>query len=240
LNPVGVVAALAVEARALGPVVRRMGDVGYLGDGTLLAVSGMGQPAAGQAAGRLIEAGATALLSFGLAGGLDPELAAGSVVFPREVISGDGARFPTSMEWRERLTAVILKQGPVAGGALLTSARPIDAVADKAAAFRETGAVAVDMESLAVAQVAAGHRLPFMVVRVIVDTAEDVLPRAVVAASQGGQVRIWRLIGGLALAPAELFALIRLASRYRAATRSLTLVARAVLSTRLDADVRVA
>jgi adenosylhomocysteine nucleosidase len=240
LNAVGVVAALAAEARALGPVVKRIGDVGCLGDGTLLAVSGMGQAAAGLATGRLIEAGATALLSFGLAGGLDPELAAGSVVFPREVISRDGARFPTSVAWRERLTAVMLKQRPVAGGALLTSARAIDAVADKAAAFRETGAVAVDMESLAVAQVAARHRLPFIVVRVIVDTAEDVLPRAVVAASQGGQVRIWRLIGGLALAPAELFALIRLASRYRAATRSLTMVARAVLPARPQADIRVA
>ena len=240
MTAVGVVAALAAEARALGPVVKRMGDVGCLGDGTLLAVSGMGQPAAGQAAGRLIEAGATALLSFGLAGGLDPKLPAGSVVLPREVISRDGARFPTSVDWRERLTAVILTQGPVAGGALLTSERAIDAVADKAAAFRETGAVAVDMESLAVAQVAARHRLPFIVVRVIVDTAADVLPAAVVAATQGGQVRIWRLIGGLALAPAELAALIRLASRYRAAILSLTTVARAVLQARLEPDVRVA
>jgi len=240
LNAIGVVAALAAEARVLGPAVKQIGGVRRLSDGTLLDVSGMGCTAATLAAARLIDAGASALMSFGLAGGLDPELAAGSVVFPSEVISSDGARFATSAQWRERLTAAMLTQRPVAGGKLLTRAQAIDTVADKAAAFRETGAVAVDMESLAVAQVASAHHLPFIVARVIVDTAADVLPRAVVAASLGGQVRIWRLIGGLALAPVELGALIRLASRYRAATRSLTAVARAVLLTRYESGARAA
>jgi hypothetical protein len=70
-----------------------------------------------------------------------------------------------------------------------------------------------------------------MAVRVIVDTAADMLPHAVVAASQGGRVRIWRLLGGLALAPVEFAPLIRLARRYRTASRSLAAVGRAVLLT---------
>ncbi|HWX31892.1 MAG TPA: hypothetical protein VNZ53_31220 [Steroidobacteraceae bacterium] len=221
---VGVVAALAAEARALGPV-KRIGDVGCLADGTLVAVSGMGCAAAGLAAARLIEAGASALMSFGLAGGLDPSLGAGSVVLPREVISLNGARCLTSTAWREQLRTAIARQRPVADGILLSSLDVIDAVADKAAAFRDTGAVAVDMESIGVAQVAAAHGLPFVAVRVIVDTAADVLPRAVVAASRAGQVSLRRLVGGLAVAPFELVALIRLAQRYRAATRSLAAVA---------------
>jgi adenosylhomocysteine nucleosidase len=113
----------------------------------------------------------------------------------------------------------------VAGGVLLTSPQPIDAVADKAAAFRETGAAAVDMESAGVAEVAAAYGLPFIAVRVIVDTAADVLPRAVMAASRGGHVNIPRLIGGLAAAPLDLIALMRLARAYRAATRSLAAAA---------------
>jgi adenosylhomocysteine nucleosidase len=222
---VGIVAALAAEARALGPAVKRSGDVGCLADGTLVAVSGMGYTAAGLAAGRLIEAGASALMSFGLAGGLDPALGAGSVVLPSEVISRAGARFVTSIAWREQLRIAIAKHRPVAGGALLSSLDPIDAVADKAAAFRDTGAVAVDMESVGVAEVAQALGLPFVAVRVIVDTALDALPRAVVAASRAGQVSLRRLVGGLAVAPFELVALIRLARRYRAATRSLSAVA---------------
>jgi adenosylhomocysteine nucleosidase len=225
LNGVGVVVALEAEARTLGPAVRRRDGLSSLSDGALLAVGGMGGALAAIAARSLVDAGAAALMSFGLAGGLDPRLSAGSVVCPSEVISRDGARFVTAEEWREQLRLVIAKERPVAVGKLLTSATAIEAVADKAAAFRETGAVAVDMESLAIAEVAAAHRLPFVAVRVIVDTAADVLPRAVVAASRGGQVNIRRLIGGLAVAPLDLIALIRLTRAYRAATRSLVAVA---------------
>ena len=240
MNAVGVVAALAAEARALGPAVRRMGDVSCLRNGSLLAVSGMGGAAAEAAAAKLIEAGASALMSFGLAGGLDPALPAGSMVFPSEVISRDGTGFLTSMEWRDRLNVAVRSLGPVCAGKLLTSAQAIDTVAAKAAAFRDTGAAAVDMESMAVAQIAAAHRLPFVAVRVIVDAATDALPRAVAAASSSGQVRIWRLLGSIALAPVELGALIRLAGRYRTATRCLAAVAQAALPLRLGAQVRAA
>jgi hypothetical protein len=82
------------------------------------------------------------------------------------------------------------------------------------------------MESLAIAQVAAAHDLPFMAVRVIVDGAADALPRAVTAARRDGQVSILRLIGALAAAPRDLPGLIRLSRRYWAATRSLAAVAR--------------
>jgi hypothetical protein len=82
------------------------------------------------------------------------------------------------------------------------------------------------MESLAVAQVAAQRGIPFIAVRVIVDTASDVLPGSVIAASGGGAVNVRRLLAGLALAPRDLIGLLRLARRYRAATRSLNAVAR--------------
>ncbi|MFZ1904034.1 MAG: hypothetical protein WAU56_01440, partial [Steroidobacteraceae bacterium] len=64
-------AALAAEARLLGPA-RPHGAVRALADGTLVVVSGMGPSAAADGARRLIGAGATALVSFGVAGGLDP------------------------------------------------------------------------------------------------------------------------------------------------------------------------
>ena len=225
MSEVGVVAALKAEARTLGPAAKRSDGLWTLSDGALLAVSGIGGELAATAARSLVQAGAASLMSFGLAGGLDPSLAAGCVVLPNEVISRDGLSFLTAAPWREQLHGVIARDRPVASGKLLSIPQPIDAIADKAAAFRETGAAAVDMESFAIAQVAADHRLPFIAVRVIVDTAVDVLPRAVLAASGGGEVNIRRLIGGLAATPLDLIALLRLARRYRAATRSLIAVA---------------
>ena len=84
---------------------------------------------------------------------------------------------------RERLSAALAVRHQVACGKLLTSSRALASAAAKAAAFRETGAAAVDMESLAIAEVARSHELPFIAVRVIVDTAADIVPQAVIAAS---------------------------------------------------------
>jgi adenosylhomocysteine nucleosidase len=223
---VGVVAALASEARALGPSMPRGGDpplseLALLGEGSLLALSGIGRAAASAAAQALVDAGVSALMSFGMAGGLDPELKPGSVVIPCEVLSSDGARYAASRVWREQVAAAISPLCAVTEGNLLTSSHAIETPADKVAAFRDTGAAAVDMESAAVAEIAAKHNLPFIAVRAIVDTAADTLPRAVVAASRVGRVRFARLIGGLILAPREIVGLIRLAQRYRIAMRSL-------------------
>jgi len=226
LNVVGVVAALAVEARALGPTMRRREGPATLLDGTLLALSGTGSAAAARAARTLIDAGARALASWGLAGGLDPALTAGAVVLPSEVISTDGTGFATAPDWRERCRAAIAVERSVSGGKLLSSAQAIHSVEAKAAAFRATGAAAVDMESFAVARVAAMEGLPFIALRVIVDTAQDALPRAVMAASRSGRLHIGRLIAALALTPADIAPLIRLAQRYRAAQRALVAIAR--------------
>jgi hopanoid-associated phosphorylase len=188
----------------------------------------MGGAAAALGARALIDAGAGALASWGMAGGLDPMLAAGTIFLPSEVMALQGPTLPTARLWRERLCDALASQGPVAHGKLLTTAKAIGSVADKAALFRETGAAAVDMESVAIAEVAQTRGLPFIAVRVVVDSARDALPQAVtVAADSAGHLHMWRLIGALTRAPGDLAPLIRLARRYRAASRSLAAVARA-------------
>jgi adenosylhomocysteine nucleosidase len=226
LSTAGVVAALDMEARSLGPRTRRRDGLFEVGDGTLVAVSGMGRAAAVAAAGALVDAGATALVSWGLAGGLDPRLQAGTICLPSAVVARDAATFATDVHWREILAAAISQHLRVVSGTLLTSAAAIEDVAAKAAAFAETGAVAVDMESAGVAQIAASKRLPFVAVRAIVDTAGDTLPPAVLAAGTEGRMRLARLLFGIVRSPREIAAVMRLAQRYRAASRALGAVAR--------------
>jgi adenosylhomocysteine nucleosidase len=224
LSRLGIVAALAAESRPLGAAAKPRAS---LADGTLVAVSGMGPAAATQGAYDLIEAGATALMSWGLAGGLDPALHAGTVVLPHEVISSEGLRFPVALHWHAQLTAAVGTAYPLSTGSLLSSRAPLISPAEKRDAFRALAAVAVDMESIAVARVASSQRLPFIAVRVIVDTAEDSLPASLARATTStGTVRIGRMIGGLLRAPSELGAFIRLLARYRAARRTLVAVAR--------------
>jgi adenosylhomocysteine nucleosidase len=225
LKPIGIVSALAAEARTLGPAARQGAELHRLADGALLAVSGIGEGAAAAAARRLVLAGATALVSFGMAGGLDPALICGAVLLPEEVVAHDGAAVSaTATEWRQRLRAALPAAFIACGGRLLTSERPVATPDAKASAWRESRAAAVDMESAAIAQVARQARLPFIALRVIVDTASDQLPAAVIAASSGGQLRLGRLFAALLRAPSDVGGLIRLSARYRIAMRVLAAV----------------
>jgi adenosylhomocysteine nucleosidase len=202
-----------------------LSDLALLGGGALLAVSGIGLAAAAAAATALVEAGASALMSFGLAGALDPTLEPGAVVLPKELLAGDGRRYSADANWRERVAAELRSSHAVNEGDLLTSDGAIDTPERKAAAFHGTGAVAVDMEGAAVAEIAAKNRLPFIAVRVIVDAAADRLPPAVIAASRAGRVKIARLVLGVAASPLEIPLLLRLARRYRVAMRTLRAIA---------------
>jgi len=188
--------------------------------------------AASQSARALVKAGAGALVSWGMAGGLDPALVAGTVFLPSEVIAPGGTALSTASHWRERLSAAVRTQLAtpfpiVLQGRLLTSPKAIGSLADKAALFQQTGAAAVDMESLAIAEIAHTHQLPFIAIRVIVDSAGDTLPLAVTAAADSeGHLQVWRLMGALARVPTDLPPLMRLARRYRAANRSLAAMAK--------------
>ncbi len=230
MKPIGIVSALPAEARTLGPAAAHGTGLRRLADGALLAVSGMGESAAAAAARRLVLAGATGLASFGMAGGLDPTLICGAVLLPEEVVPsgrGDTAAMGcrTSPQWRLRLRAALPASCIVCDGRLLTSETPMGRRDVKAAAWRDSHAAGVDMESAAIAQVAAQAGLPFIALRVVVDTAFDELPAAVIAASGGGQLRIGALLAGLLRAPGDVGALIRLAARYRIARRVLVSVA---------------
>jgi adenosylhomocysteine nucleosidase len=227
LSGLGIVTALAAESRALGRLAPAGACLATLADGSRVAVSGVGRAAAADGARRLIESGVTALISWGMAGGLDPVLGAGTLLLPGEVISAEGERFLTAREWRTCLARAVAAWRTASDGALLTCAEPLGSPADKAAAFLATAAVAVDMESDAVAQIAARHRLPFLAVRAIVDTADEALPPALTeAVVTAGTMRGPQMIGALLRSPGEMAALMRLAWAYRAARRTLIAVAR--------------
>jgi adenosylhomocysteine nucleosidase len=235
LSATGVVAALEFEAHSLGPRRRRADGLCCLADGSVLTVSGVGGDNAARAARALVAAGVGALLSWGVAGALDPALAPGAVLLPAEVLRRPSAigslslqRFATCHGWRQRVAAALQPHAPVSAGALLTSALPVAAAALKATLFRDTSAVAVDMESAAVAQVAAEHALPFITLRVILDSASVSLPGSVMRTlepANAGRRALWRA-WALVSAPADWGALLRLAGAYRVARRALSECAR--------------
>jgi adenosylhomocysteine nucleosidase len=223
---VGVVCALRSEARHWGPLASRHAAFAALTDGTLVAVGGVGMPAATRAALRLVADGAGALVSFGMAGGLDPRLTAGTILLADQVVCAGSPARQTSSGWTSRVRGALAPAQRVAGGTLLSTAVAVTGVAEKARLLRDSGAAAVDMESAAIVQVAQEAGLPCIVVRVIVDLAADELPALVQdAAGAQGEIRLARLLGSLARRPAQVVPLLRLSQRYREANRALAAAA---------------
>jgi hypothetical protein len=86
----------------------------------------------------------------------------------------------------------------------------IATVTEKQALHTETGALAVDMESHIAARVAARHDLPFAIIRVISDSANEALPpAALVGMKPDGSMALGAVLASLARNPSQLPALIR-------------------------------
>jgi len=197
--------------------------------------SGPGPERAQRCAEAAVAAGAQALVSWGLAGGLAADVEPGTVVLPRRVVMQRGATFAVSAAWHERL-AVLGEEFTVSFGDLLTVPAALGSRAAKAAAATALGAVAVDMESAAIAAVAARARVPFVVLRVVVDAQRDELPAAAESwIDERGNTRTAAVLGEI-VRPSDWLSLWRLAQRYRKASGVLANLGRAVASRRLLDD----
>ena len=185
--------------------------------------SAFGPDAAARAAQGLVEQGVGGLASAGIAGGLDPLLRAGDLLLPREVV-GPERIYPVDPLWRDGLAGRL--GGKIEQGRLLGVDVTIAGVAEKAALAKQHDARAVDMESHAVARVAAAASLPFLAVRVIADPAGRTIPRAALQAiGPDGSLRPGRAIGAFMLRPWEIVGCLRLFADERAALRNLRRVA---------------
>ena len=200
-----VVVGLAFEARiAAGPGMR----VICSGDGHNLAAN----------LTYAVAQGCGGLISFGVAGGLDPQLKPGTCIIGSEIITERG-RMVTDHQWSQRLLQTL--PDPV-HGTLVGVGAPVADSHSKRALHLKTGAVAVDMESHIVADVAATHGLPMAAIRVITDPAKRTIPNVALAAMRpNGTVDVLAVMRSLLHKPRDLVALMQTALDARAARATL-------------------
>ena len=199
--PFGIITGLTAEARLAAPLGQTRAGGGTPHGATL-------------AAEHLVATGVTALISVGVAGGLNPALPPGTIVIPANIITPDRT-YATDPSLTARLG------GPrhilYAGTAIIVTR------AEKALLFGETGADAIDLESGAVAKVAAKYSLPFAAIRALIDPASETLPPAALAAlDAAGAIAIGRVLASILRYPGQIPDLVRLvrhAATARAALR---------------------
>ena len=182
-----VIAALEPEAslarRRLRQRSRQAAAVGRFWRGRIgphrvvLARCGMGAEQAAAALQWLLERESLqGVLNLGFAGGLQPELNTGDVVLAEgfQAAPTDGrleaACLKPDARWAS-LAAAAAQQArlPWRRGRLLSCQTLVSSVLDKSQLGRQTGALAVDMESYCIASISAAHQLPFVAMRAILD-----------------------------------------------------------------------
>ena len=183
---VGIVFAVAIEADPFARLAtQRVGTRASgvdIEEGTVAGVrvawcvGGVGTAAAARAA-RLLVAGhrPRTLVSAGFAGGLDPTVPRGAVVRPTTAIV-DGA--PHDLPLTVFTTRDDAGLPPLT---IVTVAAVVGTPDEKRMLAARTGAHLVDMETHAVARVAAEAGLPCAAVRVVSDDAAQALPHEVAA-----------------------------------------------------------
>jgi adenosylhomocysteine nucleosidase len=207
----------------MGNVAPIIAVTGTRREGNILAglstsvIAGGGDPALLEAQLAQAVKGAAAIVSFGMAGALDPELKIGRVII--------GTRLTGSWEgdcdrkWAEVLAARIpgAKLGPCyADGRLISDA------SEKREIGRSTGAIAADMESHIAARIAADAGVPFAILRCISDEVDAGLPPAIALAMRpGGGLSLGAMLGSIIQNPGQFPALFRTLTRFRVAYTAL-------------------
>ncbi|MFY7959417.1 MAG: hypothetical protein ACOVVK_05000 [Elsteraceae bacterium] len=174
---------------------------------------------------RLPLAQVTALVSFGVAGGLKPGLVPGSLLIPDEILI-DGRAIPTDRALAEDLRAKLPQalRGRMAAGAGLLAT-----VEAKSGLHARTQALAVDLESGPLAEAAQGANLPFLILRAVADPSDRALPKAAqIPLTPSGTPNLPAILASVLRSPGQIPGLIALGLEMNRAMASLRQAATAL------------
>jgi adenosylhomocysteine nucleosidase len=213
------------------------GSCEFVTDSIVVAYSGTGSENAALAAELLVSKGASRLISWGCAAALSDFLKPGDLALADLLVDASGtksAEFCVSTDWHRHSKLHLSDFVIVHTGCLAESKFIVSLSEDKKKLNSKNDAIALDMESIAIAKVAARNKLSFLVIRAIADPVTMDLPKSInYALNTQGDIVLSKLLFHLACHPAELPGLIRLGLYFNAAKKTLKLVARQ-LTTILD------
>jgi adenosylhomocysteine nucleosidase len=190
---------------------------------------GIGHRRATEAARRTFDMmpGAELVIGTGVVGALSSGLKPGDLVLSDRIltIDNDGRINEQASTVGDAHIPAIRRSLSNAGiaystGAILTSHRVLATGADKRRAKQSTGAIAVDMETAAIATEAAARGLPFVAIRAVLDEVDDEVIGAEMA-DEHGNVRPLAATSFLVRNPATMLKLPRMMRNLSRATAAI-------------------
>ena len=222
----GIVVALPEELTTLTSKKIDKGRCFFITDKLLVVYSGAGHVNAKSASELLVAKGANQLISWGCAAALSESLKPGDLILADELIDAGNVVMATSADWLAYAKNSLAKFVVIQSGRLAESTSIVSSSKEKKQLHAITGAIALDMESVAVARVAKQHTLPFLIIRVIADPVNMNLPQAInYSLNDQGEMVLRKLLLFLFLHPGELPGLIKLGLHFNAAKKTLKSIA---------------
>lgn len=202
----------------------------YQGREIILALSGMGEQKAREAAKVLLDHFNPAyFISIGISGAVDSRLRVGDLIIGRMVRAQNSPQIAASSD--ERLVELAsgacrkLQLTPYTGD-LITVSQVISTSEKKKEIFLNTGALAVEMETAFIGFEAAQKKCPFLAVRSISDTADYTFKVDVSQITDNGEINPTKFIKYTLRHPMSLLVLGKMKRNMRKATSRLNLVVR--------------
>ena len=221
LRPVLILVPTAAERRAFVAGCREHPDGQRLLEAAIILQTGIGISRFGGILKESLTAGASGLVSLGTAGAIAPDIEPGSLLLPAQVRWLDGAMVKVDAEWHAQTNASLQQELSVETKDILHSEELVQTHA-KQSLFEQTGAIAVDMESGVIARLAQTADIPFLIVRTALDPANQGVPSAASSSvDRRGDLDAVALSRRLISQPQQLTAVIRLATQFRRAARTL-------------------
>jgi adenosylhomocysteine nucleosidase len=171
------------------------------------------------------------VLSAGFSGALDKRFQVGDIILATEIADRDGKRWPTT--WPGDLTGEW--RPPLHRGRLLTMPHLVGTPEEKRSLGQKHEAVAVDMETAAVARLCSQRDVPFGCVRAISDRVDTALSPRLVKLLAGGRASPLCVVAALMRSPGLAKELWRLARDTRMAARQLGIALGELLTLTLPA-----
>lgn len=226
MSRIGIIAALPTEANCLYNKKLKLHTPVEIEKDQFLCLSGMGFNSAQHAAKELLALNIDALISWGVAGSIDKSLKSGDLLVAHLVITDDKS-YSIRDDWVTRLETQFQASSIYSINGSIASIRNICAsVEDKNKLCTTTGAIAVDMESAAIAERANANNIDFLVLRAIADEADTGIPEAVIKHTDHlGRPKLVPFIASCLKSPGQIKHLMLLAKGYRQALNTLKRVA---------------